>query len=256
MRCSRSLRVSAQSSPAGMHYTPAPMTLYAHDLEASSIGSRSRSLMEVIRSTGLSTLDARRPIDLGRALQADEPETDSLVGEYLEAAVLEPQLISLVMVAITPQVAGAIRRGCGFRVSDDLANEVCTQLLELLGELPSRPRNERRGWLAATAVKRARSATRKGYAATERTFPLDDGFDIAVASDDAKLKNKRLEAMWAGTCLAVSFEEFVLIEMTRIGKVDLAWAAEQLDVSYDTLRKRRARAEAKLRRFIDEEVGR
>jgi len=116
------------------------MTLYAHDLEASSLGSRSRSLMEVIRSTGLSTLDARRPIDLGRALQADDPETDSLVGEYLVVAVHEPQLISLVMVATTPQVASAIRRGCGFRVSEDLANEVCAQLLELLIELPSLPR--------------------------------------------------------------------------------------------------------------------
>ena len=239
-----------------MNHTPAPMTLYALDLEASSIGSRSRSLMEVIRSTGLSTLQVRRPMELGRALQAEGPENDSLLGEYLEAAVHEPQLISLVMVAITPQVNSATRRGCGFRVSEDLANEICTQLLELLAELPNRPRDERRDWLVATAVRRARSATRKRSAATERTFPLDDGFDIAVASDDAELKNKRLEAMWAGTCLAVSFDEFVLIEMTRIGKVDLAWAAEQLDVSYDTLRKRRARAEAKLRRFIDEEVGR
>ena len=248
--------MSAQSSPAGMHHTPAPMTLYAHDLEASSLGSRSRSLMEVIRSTGLSTLDARRPIDLGRALQADDPETDSLVGEYLVVAVHEPQLISLVMVATTPQVASAIRRGCGFRVSEDLANEVCAQLLELLIELPSQPRDERRDWLVANAVKRARSATRRRSAPTERTFPLGEGFDIAFAPDDAEMKNRRLEAMWIGTCLAISFEEFVLIEMTRIGKVDLAWAAEQFDVSYDTLRKRRARAEAKLRRFIDAEVSR
>ena len=247
--------MSTQSSSAGMTNTPAPMALFAHDLEVDSVGSRSRRLMEVIRATGLSTLGADRPIELGLLLQAETPELDELVGEYLAAAANEPRLVSLAMVAITPQVVNATKRTIGFKIRSEFADEICVQLLELLSQVTEHPVAERRSWLAITSVRRARSATRIRRVTPERPIPLEDDFDIAVGSDESERMNDRLEAMWLAINSVIELDDFVLIETTRVHGVELTWIAKRFAVSYEALRKRRRRAEAKLRRFIELEVG-
>jgi DNA-directed RNA polymerase specialized sigma24 family protein len=232
------------------------MSLFTHDLETESVGSRSRSLMEVIHGGGLSTLGSTRPIDLGMALQVESPHIDELVGEYLAAAAEEPRLVSLAMVAITPQVAAATKRTVGFKVSEEFADEICVQLLELLPDVGDHPAADRRSWLVITAVRRARSATRVRRVAPERPISLEDDFDVAVTPDESEFTNERLAAMWLGISSVISQDDFVLIDTTRAWGTELTWMANRLGVSYEALRKRRSRAEAKLRGFIEREVGR
>ena len=245
-----------------MTHTPAPMSLFAHDLELSSKGSASRRLLRTIEDLGLDSLGATTPMELGRRLQEEDPPTTELVGRYLEAASQERNLASLGLVAITPAVTRAVSRAGGRARSSELLDELSVTLLEALREVAAVPVSSRRAWLAATAVRRARAATRKP-AGQLRVIQLDDSIDVEAPSDaEAEIEDSRLErremALWTAIAEGIVDEEtWIVIDATRGFGFSLADFASYLDTPYDTLRMRRSRAEAKLRDFIlDVEEGR
>jgi len=243
-----------------MTHTPAPMSLFAHDLELSSIGSASRRLLRIIEDLDLDSLGATTPMELGRRLQEEDPTTTELVGHYLAAASQERNLASLGLVAITPAVTRAVSRAGGRARSSELLDELSVTLLEALREVAAVPVSSRRAWLAATAVRRARAATRKP-AGQLRVIQLDDSIDVEAPSE-AEIEDSRLErremALWTAIAEGIVDEEtWIVIDATRGFGFSLADFASYLDTPYDTLRMRRSRAEAKLRDFIlDVEEGR
>jgi DNA-directed RNA polymerase specialized sigma24 family protein len=236
------------------------MSLFAHDLELSSKGSASRRLLRTVEDLGLDLLGATSPAELGRRLQEEDPATTELVGRYLEAASRKPSLVSLGLVVITPAVARAVKRAGVRARSSEFFDELSVTLLEALREVAAVPVTSRRAWLAATAVRRARAATRRP-AGQLQVIHLDDSIDVEAISDaeaDASRLEGRELALWTAIAEGIVDEEtWIVIDATRGFGFSLADFADYLDVNYETLRSRRSRAEAKLREFIlDVEEGR
>lgn len=251
-----SLSVNSQFSSDLMAHTTATMSLFTRDLERTSIGSSGRTLMGVIESLGFDTLGASRPLDLALALQEATPERDALVGHYLEAAAKDPRLVTLVMVGVTPAVEAAVARCVSYIGRAAFAEELLVTLLEQLRQVGEQPTELRRRWLAASAVAGARAATRGARRRSIAAIALPDDFDLAEVSDDDGWREELLAAMWLAVGTIISNDDFVLIDCTRIWGVELSWMADRYGISYDAARKRRCRAEAKVRDFIRAEVSR
>jgi len=256
MRSSPSRSVNAQSSSGLMAHTTATMSLFTRDLEHTSVGSPGRALMGVIESLGFDTLGASRPLDLALALQEATPERDALVGRYLEAAARDPQLVNLVMVAITPAVEATVARCASYIGRSAFTEELLVTLLEQLQGVGEQPPALRRRWLATTAVASARATTRSSRRRALSSIAIADDFDLAEVSGDDGWREELLAAMWMAVGTVISTEDFVLIDCTRAWGVELEWMAQHYAISYDAARKRRARAEARVRDFIRAEVAR
>ena len=251
-----SVSVNSQFSSDLMAHTTATMSLFTRDLERTSIGSSGRALMGVIDSLGFDTLGASQPLDLALALQEATPERDALIGQYLEAATKDPRLVTLVMVGVTPAVEAAVARCVSYIGRAAFAEELLVTLLEQLQGVGEQPTELRRRWLATSAVAGARATTRSTRRHTVPSMSLPDDFDLAELADDDTRREELLAAMWTAVGTIISNDDFVLIDCTRIWGVELEWMAERYGISYDAARKRRSRAEAKVRDFIRAEVSR
>ncbi len=235
-----------------MNNTTTSLTPYTLDLETQSRGSSGHRLMSLLGSLDLETLGATSPVDLARRLQVESHEIDTLVGRYLETAVIHRELVSLVMVAIQPRLDVVTRRNVGYAPSREFREELVLTLLEFLGDVGHQPVSFRREWLAATAVNSARARVRRERKGNFPTGPLDPEFDVEEPEEENALVLHRLDAMWAGVRLEViSIPDFALIDCTRVWGTSLSDLAEVLPASYDALRMRRSRAERRLRQFIE-----
>ena len=167
-----------------MKNTTAPKSLFTHDLEAQSHGSSGRRLMKLLESLSLDTLGALSPTELAQRLQVESPEVDILVGRYLEAAVTNRDLVSLVMVAVLPRVAVVIRRNVGFAPRPEFLDELALTLLEALPTVTQQPVSLRRKWLAEKAVNTARSRVRFAGKGVLPTVSLSPEIDVEEPEDD------------------------------------------------------------------------
>lgn len=252
MRSRPSSRVCSQSSRGRMKDTNAPKSLFTHDLEALSHGSSGRRLMKLLESLSLDTLGASSPTELAQRLQVESPEIDILVGRYLEAAATNRELVSLVMVAIAPRVDVVIRRNVGFAPRPEFLDELVLTLLEALKLVSQQPVSLRGKWLAERAVNTARSRVRFTGRGTLPSVPLSPEIDVEEPEDDGYRVSRLLNAMWTGVAEGVvSLREFAVINCSRVWGDNLVDLAESFDYTYDELRMRRSRAEARLRSFIE-----
>ena len=234
-----------------MNTTPATLSLFTRELELSSAGKSGRALMEAIAATGLPTLGASHPAALARALSEQTPELEILAGEYLAAAAIDSRLTSFVMVAASPTIATAIRRALGFLVDPEFDNELAVCLLECLAEVAEHPVELRRRWLAVTAVRRARAATRTKKVANCQMVGLEDARDVTELESSEPSLKVRLDALVEALDNGIiSGLDAAIIKASRSGEMALADIAHEFGVSYFTLQKRRTRAEAKVIEFI------
>lgn len=167
-----------------MKNTTAPKSLFTHDLEVLSHGSSGLRLKKLLDSLGLDTLGADHPWGLAQRLQVESPEVDILVGRYLEAAVTNRDLVSLVMVAVLPRVAVVIRRNVGFAPRPEFLDELALTLLEALPTVTQQPVSLRRKWLAEKAVNTARSRVRFAGKGVLPTVSLSPEIDVEEPEDD------------------------------------------------------------------------
>ena len=236
-----------------MKNTNAPKSLFTHDLEAQSHGSSGRRLLKLLDSLGLDTLGVDHPLELAQRLQGDSLEIDILVGRYLEAAATNRELVSLVMVAILPWVDGVIRRNVGFAPSTEFLDELMLTLLEALKLVSQQPVSLRRKWLAEKAVNSARSRVRFAGKGVLPSVSLSPEIDVEEPEDDGYRVSRLLNAMWTGVAEGVvSLQEFAVINCSRVWGDNLVDLAESFNYTYDELRMRRSRAEARLRNFIED----
>ena len=241
--------VSARSSSGAMTYTPTPMAPFTHDLEANSFGSAGRQLMHVITSTGLDTLGHTRPMDLGRALQAQSPETAELIGRYLEAAVHERRLTSLAMVAVAPVVTQVAVRSVGVGITEEFSSELRCQLLEHLPVVTGIAAPLRSTYLARLAVGAARRATRVP-ACRPDVVVLDDAHDRASAASEETHSDVLLEVLEKALLTSTTNDEARIIRASRCGEQKIKGLAEEFGTTQKALLQRRRRAEAKVRAAI------
>lgn len=235
-----------------MKNTNAPTSLFTHDLEALSRGSSGRRLMKLLESWSLDTLGALSPTELAQRLQVESPEVDSLVGLYLEVAATNRELVSLVMVAIAPRVDVVIRRNVGFAPIAEFLDELMLTLLESLQLVSQQPVSLRGKWLAENAVNTARSRVRFAGKSVLPTVTLSPEIDVEESEDDGYHVSGLLNAMWTGvTEGVVSLQEFAIINCSRVWGDNLVDLADSLGCNYQELRKRRYRAELRLRSFIE-----
>lgn len=247
--------MSARASSGAMTNTPAPMAPFTHDLEANSRGHSGRQLMKVIQANGLSTRGYSRPIDLGTTLQSESPETDELVGHYLEVAAHEHQLVSLVMVAVTPVVMKTASRSVGVSVTEEFGAELRCQLLEHLPSVVEVPASLRRTHLAQLAVGAARRVTRVPACRPEFVV-LDDVHDRVEAAPHVTDRDRLVDLLETVFASVVTVDEARIIRASRCGEKKICELAEELGTTHKALLQRRSRAEAKVRAAISMGVGR
>lgn len=235
-----------------MKNTNAPKSLFTHDLESQSHGSSGRQLMNLLDTLGLDTLGANSPMELAQRLKVESPEIDLLVGHYLEAAAEHRELVSLVMAAVLPRVDVVIRRNVGFAPRPEFLDELMLTLLEELKLVSQQPVSLRRKWLAEKTVNSARSRVRVAGKGVFASVPLSPEIDIEEPEDDGYRVSRLLNAMWTGVAEGVvSLQEFAVINCSRVWGDNLVDLAESLNDTYDELRMRRSRAEARLRNYIE-----
>ena len=243
--------MSARSCTGPMTNTTTIMHMFTTDLAADSSG---RELMGVIESLELDSLGASRPIDLARALQTEDTETDLLVGHYLAAAATDRRLVSLALVAVAPVVERFVRRSVGAMPTEAFASELYCRLFEQLVVVSDHGVSHRRVVLARNAVRAARAVTRPPHGRPVLVV-LDECHDFADEAPEADHHEMALFAIERSLTTVVSPEDADLIRRTRSGEIRVRDLARSTGVAHKTLLQRRARAEAKLRAAINFEVG-
>ena len=246
--------MSARFCTGSMTNTTSIMHMFTTDLLAVSSGSSGRELMGVIESLDLDSLGASRPIDLARALQTEDAETDLLVGHYLAAAATDRRLVSLALVAVAPVVERFIHRSVGAMPTEEFASELYCRLFEQLAVVSDHEVSHRRVLLARNAVSAARAVTRPPHGLPV-IVALDECYDHAESAPEAD-HQVALIAMERSLSIVVAPEDADLVRRTRCGEIRVRDLAAATGVSQKTLLQRRARAEAKLRAAINFEVSR
>ncbi len=238
-----------------MQTTSAVLSLFTRDLELKSAGNPGRALMELIQATGLDTLQASTPLELGLKLGLKD-HRDELVGHYLAVGSSEPRLRTLAIVAAGPTIEEVAIRNAGPAPRSEFKSELCVVLLELLATISDVEVTERRIWLAQHAVSAARAATRSPRGGSGASLESDyrgiaETLEVPAAEHHplAEALDRVLEAG------VITQEEWEFTKGTRSTYGGLQEMAEDLQVSYAALQKRRRRIELRLAAAINAELA-
>ena len=231
-----------------MNETTAPMSLLTQDLEVRSCGAPGRQLIGMLRSAGLEVAETERPIDFARRLRSSDPHHRLVLERLLEWAAIVPKFQLVALVALAPRLERcAARLGRG-RPSDDTVAEVlfhATRALHVTHEIPEGGRSY---FVHDFAFSRSRCTQRKML---RHNVPAEELGEVDVAEpaiDWSTTLMQHLEkAMTAGV---INPDEAEVIEMTRVGGCTLSQWSKLTGEPYDRLKKRRSRAEARLRRYF------
>ena len=252
------LRVFVNSywSSADMNNTHTIMSLLTRDLEARSSGSSGRALSRKLEDYCLDILGVSSPLEFARRLQSSDQSAREALEELLEWTAVESEFRLVAMVALAPRLEHAASRLGRGRPSDDTLSEVLTQATEALAWTHELADGERVDFVLRHAESRARREKRLMARHNVPTEALPADFDQAEPDiqyvDEAENRLAR-----AVELRVISSDERRLIEETRGGQSTLQQLAISTADSYDALRMRRSRAEARLRRYYDvAEVGR
>jgi hypothetical protein len=243
--------VKSYWSTSDMNPTTSLMTLLTRDLESRSAGSSGRRLMELLE---FYCFDLRepRPLEFALSLQGDEPRDRQLLEQLLEWTATQPNFQLVALVALAPELDRIARRLGRGRPSDDTTSEVLAQATEALRWTEELVEGERRDFVLRHATSRTRSEQRRLARHNVPARSLSTDFDRAdEAAEEGRLPVDLEYAVQRGVITSVERE---LIQATRGGEATLQGYSASVGESYDALRKRRIRAERRIRLFCDAEV--
>lgn len=231
-----------------MNKTTAPLSLLTHDLEVRSSGWQGRQLIGMIRSAGLEVVEAERPIDFARRLRSSDQHHRVVLEHLLEWTPIVPEFQLVALVTLAPRLERcAARLGRG-RPSDDTVAEVLSHATRALHGTHEIPEGGRALFVLNFAFSRSRCTQRKML---RHNVPAGELGTIDVAEpaiDWSVTLTQHLEqAMAVGV---INSDEAEVIEMTRLGGCGLRQWSELTGEPYDRLKKRRFRAESRLRRYF------
>ena len=231
-----------------MNETTAPMSLLTHDLEVRSSGSPGRQLIGMIHSAGLEVVEPERPIDFARRLRSSDPQNRMVLERLLEWTPIVPEFQLVALVTLAPRLERcAARLGHG-RPSDDTVAEVLFHAARALHLTHEIREGGRAPFVLDFAFSRSRCTQRKILRHNVTTEELGN-VDVAEPAIDwtTTLTQRLEEAMAAGV---INPDEAEVIEMTRWGGCTLSQWSALTGEPYDRLKKRRSRAETRLRRYF------
>ena len=231
-----------------MNETTSLMSLLTQDLEVRSCGAPGRRLIGMIRSAGLEVVEAERPIDFARRLRSPDLHHRVVLEQLLEWTPIVPEFQLVALVTLAPRLERcAARLGHG-RPSDDTVAEVLSHAIGALQGTHEIPEGGRSHFVLNFAFSRSRCTQRK---ILRHNVPAEELGTVDVAEpviDWSTTLTQRLEeAMTAGV---INPDEAEVIEMTRLGGCTLSQWSALTGEPYDRLKKRRSRAETRLRSYF------
>jgi hypothetical protein len=192
-----------------------------------------------------------RPLEFALSLQGDEPRDRQLLEQLLEWTAAQPNFQLVALVALAPELEGIARRLSRGRPSDDTTSEVVAQATEALRWTEELAEGERRNFVLIHAASRTRSEQRRMTRHNVSALSLPTDFDRAMEVEGSTLSLDLDHAVRRGV---ITSGERELIQQTRGGEVALLRYSSSCGESYDALRKRRIRAERRIRLFCDADV--
>lgn len=228
------------------------LTLLTRDLEARSSGSPGCRLMARIEEACPELPAFSRPLEVALWLREESPRSDRALDRLAVAATSDAGIAVVVLVALVPELEGALRRATLGSPGEDLWAELMLAAFEGLAFFAQAPPEERREEFVAAAVRLARARTRRD--GDPRVVRVD--YDVPSPEVERDTVEPRMAAL--GLALAggvVSLGDFAIVEATRLRGVRLAPIAQGLSLSYDQLRMRRNRTERRLRAFIEHRLA-
>ena len=248
--------VNSYWSSGDMNETKNPMSLLTRDLEARSSGSSGRLLLAKLENYCLDLLGTARPLDFALRLQGDDLTARVALEELLEWTRVEREFQLVALVALAPQLERAASRLGRGRPSDDTISETLAQASDALRWTHELCEGERADFVLRRAVSGVR---REKHRMTVHNVPTEAlPFDFDMAEPESRYQGEAVARLSrAVERRVISCDERQLIDATRGGGCTLREWASSTTESYDALRLRRARAEARLRRYYGvAEVGR
>ncbi len=242
--------VNSYWSSADMNNTHTIMSLLTRDLEARSSGSSGRALLRRLEDYSLDLLEASSPLEFARRLQSSDPLARESLEELLEWTVVESEFRIVALVALAPRLEHAASRLGRGRPSDDALSEILTHASDALLWTHELREGERVDFVLCHAASRTRSEKRRMARHNVPTEALPADFDQAEL-EIQYFGEVEIRLVRAVERRIISSDERRLIEETRGGESTLHQLAVSTADSYDALRMRRARAEARLRRYYD-----
>ena len=236
-------------SSGDMKPTNEPMSLLTLDLKARSSGSHGRDLIANLETYLVSLLGAEDPLAYALLLQSDEPSNRQALEEFLEWTAIDGDFALIALVALSPQLERIASRLSWGSPSEDTVAEVLAQGTSALRWTNELVEGERVEFVLAQALSKTRSEQRRMARHNVPTTRLPVDYD--------EVEQEYLYDNLAVTFLrgaveqsVISKDESELIERSRGDGVALNTIAADLGVTYETVKKRRHRAERKLRGYV------
>jgi hypothetical protein len=234
-------------SSQDMNHTHTIMSLLTKDLGVRSSGSYGRALRATLEQYCFDLRETESPVDFALRLQSSDIESRKTLEELLGWTGQETSLQLVALVALAPELEHAASRISRSRPSDDAMAEILAQATDALRWTHEFGEGERVAFVLSHALSRTRMEQRRlaRHNVPAVAIPLD--FDVAETEEPSNEIVNRLAR--AVDRQIITAGESQLIVDTRIGESSLQSLAAIAGDTYSTLRKRRARAESRLRHF-------
>ncbi len=241
--------VNSYWSSTDMKPTSTPMSMLTHELEVRSCGSPGRDLVERLETYRLDLMGASSAFDFALLMQSREPAVRQVLAELLEWTALDGDFLLISLVALSPELEIMASRLCRGRPSDDTVSELLTQATVALRWTHELVDEERIGFVLSQSFTRARAEQRKMAWHNVPTTRISDDYDKAEPETEpvgvsAILLSRAVERN------IVSNDEWSLIQSTRGVQRSVESLVGESSDTYQALRRRRIRAEAKIRRYL------
>jgi hypothetical protein len=232
-----------------MKPTSTPMSLLAHDLGVRSSGSPGRDLIQRLENYCLDLLGTTSPLEFALLLQSSEVQTRQVLEELLEWTVVDDDFLLIALVALAQELELTASRLCRGYPSDDTISEVLTQATVAMRRSQELAEGERVEFVLGHAFSRTRSEQRRLARHNVPTIRIP--YDCDVEEPEVELEGATLTLLFTAVeTRVISAADLELINKSRgVGK-SLRNLADESGDSYLMLRKRRSRAEFKLRQHM------
>jgi hypothetical protein len=241
--------VNSYWSSRVMKPTTAPMSLLTRELGTCSSGSSGRDLLRRLDDYCVNLLSAESPLEFAQLLQGSEPHFRKTLEELLEWTALDNDFLLIALVALSPDLERCASRLAWGRPSDDTVAEVLTQATVALRWTHELADGERVDFVLTHAQSRTRSEQRRMARHNVPTVAIPDDYD--EAEPEVPFFGVSVDVLSrAVECGVLTSEESLTIQRTRGDKTPMHLIAEESGESYEAVKKRRNRAEQKLRQHL------